>query len=319
MFPTDRTPRVSVVVPFLNAGRFLPEAVDSVFAQTYQDWELLLVDDGSSDRSTELARHYAARVPARVHYLEHPGHENRGSSASRNLGISHARGAYIAFLDSDDVWAPTKLEQQVPILDTHPEVDLVYGTTLVWYSWSETPQEGTHDYVPDMGMPVDQVIPAPLLVTRMLRREAQCPPMSNVFVRRAAILGAGLFEERFRGMHDDQAFLAKLGLRSRVFVSGHCWHKYRKHADSCLAQATAGGHRRAARERYLKWLRAYLAEQGRRDSEVWKIVEEQLRRYRLTRRLRARVLQVTRRVLPAPLRSWLRRCYRVIGPFRGKA
>ncbi len=319
MLPTGRPPRVSVVVPFLNAARFLPEAVDSVFAQTYQDWELLLVDDGSTDGSTELARQYAKCAPAQVHYLEHPGHQKRGSSASRNLGIRHARAVYIAFLDSDDVWVPTKLAQQVPILDEHPEVDLVYGATLVWYSWSETPQENLHDYVPNMGMPLEQEIPGPLLLTRMLRREAHCPPMSNVFVRRAAALGAGLFEEQFRGLHDDQAFLAKLCLRARVLVSGNSWHKYRQHADSCLARASAGGHRRAARRRYLRWLRAYLVEQGRRHSEVWKTVEEQLRPYRLSHRLRVRTLRVARRVVPAPMRSWLRRCLGMSGASRGDA
>jgi len=289
------TPRVSVVMPFLNAERFLPEAVESVFAQTYQGWELLLVDDGSSDRSTELARHYAKCMPARVHYLDHPGHKNRGISASRNLGIRQARGAYIAFLDADDVWPLTKLEQQVPILDAHPEVDLVYGTALVWYSWSEAPHEATRDYIPEMGMPLEQVTPALLLLTRTLRRQALSPSPSNILVRRAAILDAGLFEEQFRGMHEDQAFLAKLCLRSRVFVSGNCWQKYRQHEDSCMARGTVGGHRRAARGRYLKWLRVYLAEQGRRDSEVWRIVEEQLRPYGLMPRLRSRARQSSER------------------------
>jgi glycosyltransferase involved in cell wall biosynthesis len=302
-------PRVSVVIPFLNAERFLPEAVDSVFAQTYQDWELLLVDDGSSDRSTELARHYAKCTPARVHCLEHPGHENRGSSASRNLGICQAHGAYIAFLDADDVWPPTKLEQQVPILDAHPEVDLVYGTTLVWYSWSGDPREATRDYIPEMGMPLEQVTPGLLLLTRTLRREVPSPSPSNILVRRAAILDAGLFENQFRGMHDDQVFLAKLCLRSRVFVSGNCWQRYRQHPDSCMARATALGQRHAARGRYLKWLRVYLAEQGERGGEVWKVVEEQLRPYQLMRRLRSGALQTARRVLPAPMRSWLRRCF----------
>lgn len=297
---------VSVVIPFFNAERFLAGAVDGVLAQTYQDWELLLVDDGSSDRSTELARHYAKCLPGRVHHVEHPEHENRGSSAARNLGICHARGAYIALLDADDVWVPTKLEEQVPIMDAHPEVDLVYGTTLVWYSWNEAPQESRRDYVADMGMPLEQVTSGRLLLTRVLRQEAKSPSMSNLLVRRAVILRAGLFEEQFRGMHDDQVFLAKLYLRCRVFVSGKCWDKYRKHADSCLAKATALGQGHAARGRYLKWLRVYLAEQGERGGEVWKVVEEQLRPYRLGVRLRSRARKAVRRALPAAVRSWLR-------------
>src|SRR5205807_873118 len=83
-------------VIFLNAERFLREAVESVFAQTYPHWELLLVDDGSTDRSGEIARRFAADRPDRVRYLEHPGHENRGMSASRNLGIRSARGELVA-------------------------------------------------------------------------------------------------------------------------------------------------------------------------------------------------------------------------------
>ena len=94
---------VSTIIIFLNAERFLAEAIESVLAQTYPTWELWLVDDGSTDRSSQLARDYAARHAARIHYLEHPGHENRGKSASRNLGLRHARGEYVALLDADDV------------------------------------------------------------------------------------------------------------------------------------------------------------------------------------------------------------------------
>src|SRR2546427_10186945 len=97
-------PLVSVVIIFWNAERFLQEAFASVFAQTYPTWELLLVDDGSSDESTAIAQRYVEHHPGQVRYLEHPGHANRGMSASRNVGIRHARGPYIAFLDADDVW-----------------------------------------------------------------------------------------------------------------------------------------------------------------------------------------------------------------------
>lgn len=87
-----RQPLVSVITIFLNAGKFIQEAIESVFAQTYGKWELLLVDDGSTDGSTEIALGYAKQYPKRVRYLEHNGHRNRGMSASRNLGISDAGG-----------------------------------------------------------------------------------------------------------------------------------------------------------------------------------------------------------------------------------
>ncbi|HEX8089705.1 MAG TPA: glycosyltransferase family 2 protein, partial [Blastocatellia bacterium] len=95
---------VSVIIIFLNAEEFIAEAIESVFDQTYSDWELLLVDDGSTDASAEIALRYAAGYRGRVRYLEHEGHQNRGMSASRNLGIASARGEFVAFLDADDVW-----------------------------------------------------------------------------------------------------------------------------------------------------------------------------------------------------------------------
>src|SRR5213593_4271602 len=97
---------VSVIMIFLDEEKFILEAIESVFAQTYDNWELLLVDDGSRDASTQIAQRSAEQNPGKVRYLEHEGHQNRGMSTSRNMGIRHAKGNYIAFLDADDVWLP---------------------------------------------------------------------------------------------------------------------------------------------------------------------------------------------------------------------
>src|SRR6266480_2117874 len=91
---TAYQPLVSVVIIFLNEEIFLEEAIQSVFDQTYQNWELLLVDDGSGDGSTTTALNYAERWPGKVRYLDHEGHQNHGQSASRNLGVRHAQGKY---------------------------------------------------------------------------------------------------------------------------------------------------------------------------------------------------------------------------------
>ena len=129
-------PRVSAVVIFLNEERFLGEAIASVRSQSLDGWELLLVDDGSTDASAALAREAAASEPERIRYLEHPGHANRGMSASRNLGLAATRGEFVAFLDADDVWLPERLERAVALLDAHPEAEMVYGRTQYWRSWS---------------------------------------------------------------------------------------------------------------------------------------------------------------------------------------
>ena len=122
-------PLISAITIFLNGERFIREAIDSVLAQTYQNWELLLVDDGSTDGSSAIALEYARRFPGKIRYLEHDGHQNLGMSASRNAGIRQARGKYIALLDADDVWLPLKFERQAAFMEAHPDVGLLCGRT----------------------------------------------------------------------------------------------------------------------------------------------------------------------------------------------
>jgi len=111
---------VSVIIPCYNAGRFLPEALKSVYAQTYREWEILLVDDGSTDDTPAVA----SAQGDRIRYFRQ---ENRGAAAARNLGIARARGEFIAFLDADDVWLPSKLETQLRLFSRRPEPGLVYS------------------------------------------------------------------------------------------------------------------------------------------------------------------------------------------------
>jgi len=148
----NNKPLVSTVIIFLNAERYIEEAIESVFAQTYDNWELLLADDGSTDGSSAIAHRYAERYPERVRYVEHPGHENRGMSATRNLGFRNARGEYLALLDADDVWLAHKLEQQVAILNAQPNAGMVYAPTQYWYSWADHSESAPADYVPDLGV-----------------------------------------------------------------------------------------------------------------------------------------------------------------------
>jgi glycosyltransferase involved in cell wall biosynthesis len=137
-------PKVSVVIIFLNAEKYLREAIESVFSQTFTDWELFLVDDGSADGSTEVALSYARQFATKVTYLQHENHINKGMSASRNLGIERSKGKYIALLDADDVWLPDKLKSQVQILEQHPEVALVATPAIYWYEdGSRRPQPMT--------------------------------------------------------------------------------------------------------------------------------------------------------------------------------
>jgi len=280
------TPRVSVIIIFLDPGEFLREAVESVFAQSYGTWELLLVDDGSTDGSTDYARREAAREPGRVRYLEHEAHRNRGMSASRNLGIAHARGEYLAFLDADDVWLPHKLERQVDVLDSRSDAAMVYGAPINWYSWTGEPADLERDEVPALHAPLDTTLAPPELFLMLLAGEAPPPWPSDVLVRRAAADAVGGFEDAFRGMYEDQAFFAKLLLRYPAIASSECSMRYRQHPGSCYTTAKRTGKHRRARHFYLRWLRRHLAAQRVQDPQIWRTFHEKCRPFRLSYRIR---------------------------------
>jgi glycosyltransferase involved in cell wall biosynthesis len=112
-------PKVSVVMPVYNGERFLRESLDSVFAQTFQDFEMLCVDDGSTDRSASILRQYGPKIRA-------VRQENAGQSAARNAGVALAKGRYVAFLDQDDLWYPSKLMTQVAAIEADSRVVLVH-------------------------------------------------------------------------------------------------------------------------------------------------------------------------------------------------
>lgn len=323
----ERKPRVSVVTIFWNAEQFIQEAIGSVFAQTCDDWELLLVDDGSRDGSTAIALRYAEQYPGKIRYVEHAGHQNHGMSASRNLGINHARGEYIALLDADDVWLPRKLQQQVAILDSHPEAGMVYGSSQYWYSWTGNPAALQDDFVPPLGVQPNTLVRPPTLLTLSYplgKGHAPCP--SDLLFRRQMVDRIGGFEETFQGiyqLYEDQAFLAKVYLRAAVFVADACWDRYRQHADSCVSAVTRAGQYHTVRLFFLHWLAEYLSKQGVEDAEVWKALHTALRPYRhpllhgllsgpqrLVKRgkelrLKALVQTIARRTLPVPVRQRL--------------
>lgn len=303
-------PLVSVVAIFLNGERFLDEAIRSVFEQTHARWELLLVDDGSTDGSTAIARGWAEREPQRVRYFEHPGHRNAGMSASRNVGLRHARGDYLALLDADDVWLPEKLARQVAILQSHPDVALVFGAPLYWFGWTGQPDDRSRDYVIDLKIAPDRVYDPPALLIPYLQRLAPTPCPSDVLVRRSAAEAVGGFEAHFTGVnmvYEDQGFFSKLLLHAPAYASGETWDRYRQHPESCYAVSKASGGRELARHYFLRWFGDYLRGQGVTDGPVWDAVRAELKQHGLASRALRGVRQVARATLPLGVRSWIGR------------
>lgn len=273
-------PRVSVIIIFFNAEAFFEEAIESVLAQDYRDFELLLVDDGSTDASTKIARSYERRYSDRIRYLEHPDHANRGMSATRNLGVQAARGEFVAFLDSDDRWVPDKLREQVEILDRYPAVDAVCGTARYWRSW-----EGGKDRLVPSGHAHNRPVrPPEALIGVYPLGSANAPCPSDLLMRRPAVLAVGGFEESFTDhmqLYEDQAFLTKFYLQRTIYFADRLWIDYRLHDQSCVAQVKRSGRQQDARRRFFEWLeKCVMASEHRGNARIRLALTRALLRYR---------------------------------------
>nr|WP_072710233.1 glycosyltransferase family 2 protein [Salinicoccus alkaliphilus] len=138
MMGHERVPAVSVITPAYNAERFIKETIQSVLDQTYSDWEMIIVDDRSKDRTVEYIKEMQSK-DARIRLIELE--ENSGSAVARNTAIENAAGRYIAFLDSDDRWMPEKLERQLRFMQ---DKDAAFSFT----AYVRTLEDGTEtDYI----------------------------------------------------------------------------------------------------------------------------------------------------------------------------
>ena len=271
-------PVVSVVMPFLNEEAYIAEAIESVRLQTLSDWELILVDDGSSDRSPAIAAKYASDDPKRIRVLRRDGAIN-GAAAARNLGVAQAKGEFAAFLDADDLYDGEKLATEIGILQTYPEAAMVYGPVRWWYPGAES-----RDFVERLGIATERIYPPPQLATEvLLKRKGNIPCTCGVLVRRSNLLATGGCEVAF-SLYEDQTLWAKLFLRYPTFVSSCPLARYRQHSASTTARAIRSGEyhpfwRHAAQHRFLEWLRSYIDTNHITEPELADALEKALSPY----------------------------------------
>lgn len=287
---------VSVIIPIFNAERFLGEAIESVLAQTYTHWELLLVDDGSTDGSGVLIKRYAELDTQRIHALQHPGRQNLGMCSARNLGVQRARGEFIALLDADDLWMPGKLECQLALLRSHPEVKFLCSPSIYFEQRGEVIHEEVHPLAPE-GI----YQPPGLLELAYPLGEAGAPCPSSFFMRYELMEEIGGFEELFNhsALYEDQALLAKIYLHATVYVGGTCWDKYRCHSESYSSKAVREGSDARMRQTYVAWLESYLRKKNVEDPKIWRAVRRLTfpSRYPILARARGLLRGAARRVL----------------------
>jgi glycosyltransferase involved in cell wall biosynthesis len=186
---------VSVVIPSFNYGRFIGQALDSVLAQSFQSWECLVIDDGSTDDTADIVSAYAHR-DSRISYTRQ---RNAGLSAARNAGLRLARGAFLQLLDADDLLEPGKLERHTVYLQEHPEVGIVYGPARYFHTESPT----RHRYNrsdPDIPWMPEISGPGSLVLSVLLKTNIM--PVNSPLVRRDVIQRVGYFDERFPALED---------------------------------------------------------------------------------------------------------------------
>ncbi|MBK0401905.1 glycosyltransferase family 2 protein [Adhaeribacter sp. BT258] len=286
-------PLVSVIIAFLNEEKFLSETIKSVLAQTYLNWELLLVDDGSTNQSTGIAKQFAADHPGKIFYLEHEGHVNKGVCVSRNLGVKNSKGNLIAILDADDVWLPEKLQKQVAIFQKYPDLGLVAEGSTHWYSWNdpkaediEIPVGSLYEKNRVIRLPAhqDKVFgPVELLYSLYpLSKGAAAGPCAWLLSKKA-IIKAGGFEESFTKeyqLYEDQAFLCKIYLREKVYLSSECNNLYRQRPGSVVQWVNEKGHYHKVRAYFLNWLENYFQHHNISDAKLKKLLNQALLPYR---------------------------------------
>ena len=203
-------PLVSVIIPAHNYGHFIAATLDSLAAQTFENWECIVVDDGSTDNTAEVVRAYAAK-DARVRYLSQ---KNSRQAAARNNGVQNSAGKYLQFLDADDLIEPRKLERQVEYLEQHRDVDIVYSDARFFRS--ENPSERLYTmwgenkpWQPGISGCGTEVLPALLELNSIL--------INAPLTRRSIVERVGPFDEELPPIEDWDFWL-------RCAEAGACFH-----------------------------------------------------------------------------------------------
>lgn len=198
-------PLISVIIPVYNTELYLAEAIESVLAQTYQPFEVIVVDDGSTDGSATIAKKY---IPSIKYHFQ----PNSGTAAARNKGIELAQGEFIAFLDADDLWVKEKLAWQIAAFESNPELDIVFGQVKQFYS-------------PDMD--------------ENSRKKIKCPDQlmpghlpSTMLIKRDALFRVGLFETHWQVGQDMSWYLRSMEAKLKTMVLPEMVHMRRLHGKN---------------------------------------------------------------------------------------
>ncbi len=208
-------PKISIIIPAYNVAQYIAEALDSVFAQTLADYEVIVINDGSPD-TPELER---VLEPYKEHII-YAKQENRGVSGARNTGLRLARGDFIAQLDPDDAWLPNYLEVQMGMMESDPTIDVLYPNAVIFGDTSSTGKE------------LMSLLPSTGEVTFERLVSQECNVITCVTARRESLFRAGLFDETLRCSEDFDLWLRVIKQAGRITYHRQVLARYRRRRGS---------------------------------------------------------------------------------------
>lgn len=227
------TPQVSIIIPTFNREYLIGETLDSVLAQTFLNWECIVVDDGSNDTTEEIIKSYSEKDP-RFKFYHRPREKEKGASACRNYGLEKSKGQYIQFLDSDDVISKEKLEMQVGILEKDPFISLV---TCIWGRFSDNPNNA--EIYKDLKSYND--FDEPLDLINALANSLGFFPIHAYLIRKSIIAKAGYWNE-YLSLNDDAEFMLRVISNSdKICFSSKALALYRLPQKNNLSSYTDEG------------------------------------------------------------------------------
>lgn len=216
-------PKVTVVIPVYNGERYIRATLESVFAQTYQNYEIICVDDGSKDGSVAVLGSYAERIQV-------IRQANMGQAGARNAGVKRGTGTYVALLDQDDLWYPWKLEHQVALLEAHPEAVMAH-CDMDWIDEAGNVIQRNRVSAARMSAPKG------LTMTRVFGWDP-CIYPSTTLIRKAAFERVGGFDPEIPWYGEDIDLMLRLREEGQFLFLEEAGTQYRKHSSNCSGAGT---------------------------------------------------------------------------------
>ena len=214
-------PLISVIIPVYNGEKYISETLESVIAQTEKNWEIIAINDGSTDTSQTILENYLKKIPGRLQVISV---ENGGVSRARNIGVSAARGIYIAFLDQDDLWAPEKLQRQIYIFFTNKSLGIAFtNESIIDQQGSIIREKALKFDKKNRGNIFDHLIFDNFI------------PISSVILEKKLFMAIGGFDPQF-SLAEDYDFLLKVTQKVPVDFIDEPLLLYREHGESSTFQ-----------------------------------------------------------------------------------